>query len=270
MKYKLICCDFDGTLCGNDGKIPQKNIDAIRDYVGRGGKFVFLTGRMPHCMDKWVRLIGTQSQPLSVAGFHGGLAVDSRGEEVVKAAICPEISEKIIASAEEQGLYVHTYDGRFVVLAKNNFISENYCETCGIESREVGRLSEYVGDNKLGCYKIVMVVDPRVQKEVFGKFEAANYPGVKFVTSSEYFIEAVPEAGGKGNALIKIAEYYGIPLSDTIAIGDQNNDIGMIKNAGLGCCVGNALEEVQKISDYVADTNDNAGVAEIIEKFTEV
>ena len=116
----------------------------------------------------------------------------------------------------------------------------------------------------------MVVPDEKIQKTALESLKAKNFPGVQFVTSSDTYIEAVPLSGGKENGIRRIAEYYGIPLENTIAAGDHLNDVGMIKAAGLGCAVKNACEAAKNAADYIcaADNNHDA-VKEIIEKFTE-
>ena len=105
-------------------------------------------------------------------------------------------------------------------------------------------------------------------KEYAEELRAMNLPGVAIVRSHDYFVEAVPTGGGKGNAIVKIAEYYGVDLSEVIAVGDQENDISMVVKAGLGCCVANAIDELKAVSDFVANDCDNDAIAQIIETFT--
>lgn len=269
MKYGLIFCDFDGTLLRDDLTVSEPSICAIKNYVRRGGKFVINTGRMPKSMRKWPAILGTDQLPVSVCGFQGGLAMDKDGNRIVENTIGYLESYEIIKKAEEMGLYVHTYETDNVLIEKSHPISRYYCEICDITEREVGKLSNYVLENKHNCYKIMMVVEPEQMNKMLDFFGSLNFNDVNFVSSSSTYLEAVPNSGGKGNALVAIADYYGIPVDQTIAIGDQRNDIGMIKAAGLGCAVANALEEVKKVSNYVSASNDNDGVREIIEKFTE-
>lgn len=269
MKYKLICSDFDGTLLRDDFTVSERDIQSVRDYRKRGGTFVLLTGRMTKNMDVWAKKLGTLDQPMYVCGFNGGLAIDNGGNEVFSETIDFRIAEKIIREAESRGFHVHTYEKDNVLVNKINFIIEEYMRTCNITAREVGLLSEFVEKNSFNCLKIAIVVAPEKMRQTLSEFIGMNFEGVEFVTSSGYCIEAVPASGGKGNALKKIADYYKIPVSDVIAVGDHRNDAGMIREAGLGCCVANAVEELKSVADYVSVSNNENAISDIIEKFTE-
>ena len=80
-------------------------------------------------------------------------------------------------------------------------------------------------------------------------------------------VEIITKGINKGLAISWLCDRYGIPIEDTIAIGDSENDIAMIKTAGLGVAMGNAMPLVKQSADYIADTNDNDGVAKVIYEF---
>ena len=85
--------------------------------------------------------------------------------------------------------------------------------------------------------------------------------------SASVLVEISPRSDDKGEALKFIANYFGIDISSTVAIGDNLNDLSMIKAAGIGVAVGNATKELKDAADYVSVTNDEGAVAKIIEKF---
>ena len=101
MKYKMIVCDFDGTLCCRDNTLSEKNVQAVRDYLARGGIFVINSGRMNKSVRKYEKQLGIDVLPLSIAGFQGGYIVDNSGKTVVKEAIDCQTSIKIIEHAEK-------------------------------------------------------------------------------------------------------------------------------------------------------------------------
>ena len=71
----------------------------------------------------------------------------------------------------------------------------------------------------------------------------------------------------KGNAVRDLANMFNISREEIISIGDQQNDFEMIKFAGLGVAMGNAIDEIKNVADYITDTNDNNGVAKVINEF---
>jgi Cof subfamily protein (haloacid dehalogenase superfamily) len=91
--------------------------------------------------------------------------------------------------------------------------------------------------------------------------------GIVLSYAFEKNLEINAQEATKGNALEEIAKIYGIPLEQTMAIGDGVNDISMIERAGIGVVMGNALEGLQGHGDYVTLSNDEDGAAKAIEKF---
>ncbi len=88
------------------------------------------------------------------------------------------------------------------------------------------------------------------------------------VYSSNRYLEFNPHGVNKGAGLAALAELLGIDVAETIAIGDNTNDLAMIRAAGLGCAVANASDDAKAAADYVCSDDNNAGgVAEVIEKF---
>jgi len=268
MKYKMIISDFDGTLCCSDNTLSKKNVEAVKDYVSRGGIFVICSGRMNKSVEKYVRELGIENQAISVAGFQGGWVVDKFGKEIINTAIDSQTSKRIIEFSESKGLYVHTYDFNDTLIEKEHPIATEYQNLCGVTLKEVGRLSRFVEENEVKCPKILTVVASEDVHAFEEELKSMELPGVAIVRSHENFVEAVPMGGGKANALIKIAEYYGIDVSDVIAVGDQENDIQMVVTAGLGCCTGNAIDDLKRVSDFVANDCNHDAIAQIIEKFT--
>jgi hypothetical protein len=92
-------------------------------------------------------------------------------------------------------------------------------------------------------------------------------PSVNFHTSQPFFLEFVDVNASKAIALEKLGAYYGIQREEMIAIGDGFNDLSMIEYAGLGVAMENAPEEIKRIADYVTLSNENDGVAYVIEQF---
>src|SRR5947199_160668 len=87
------------------------------------------------------------------------------------------------------------------------------------------------------------------------------------VFSEDTFLEILPQGSSKGAALEFVAQHLGIPLSEIIAVGDNLNDLEMIRTAGLGVAMGNAPPELRTQAGYVTSTNDEGGLAEVIERF---
>ena len=118
----------------------------------------------------------------------------------------------------------------------------------------------------LPCIKLVGIGEAETLQEKRQKLENI-FAGKLYVTQSSFdLIEFLHPAVSKGNALKVIAENLGVASEDVVAIGDNHNDIGMLRFAGLGVAMGNASDEVKAAADYVTLSNAEEGVATVIEK----
>ena len=94
-----------------------------------------------------------------------------------------------------------------------------------------------------------------------------KYPEIYVVKSYKYFCEIANKKATKGNAIKFLANKFGYTEREVLAIGDQNNDIEMVKTAGIGVAMGNGTQEIKKIADYVTDSIQNDGFVQAINKF---
>lgn len=99
------------------------------------------------------------------------------------------------------------------------------------------------------------------------KDEINKLNSVDCFASGDHSLEINYKDVSKGNAIKSLLDKYNIKEEELVCIGDNENDISMIKLAGLGIAMGNAISEVKNIADYITDTNKRDGVAKAIEKF---
>lgn len=269
MKYDLIFSDYDGTLLGADGVVGERSAAAIRGYVRRGGNFVVCTGRMNDSIGADVRRrLGIENELIPVVGFQGAYIVDGRDNPLYADGLSPDNVIRIIRRAEELGLHVHTYDPDTVYIGRADEIMLKYNRVTGARFCEVGDLAAFVDAHRDKVYPKTMVVAAEGEGERAKKqFDCVDLPGVEHYMSSPTYIEFMSITAGKGNALRRVAAALGVPIGRTIAVGDNQNDISMIRAAGLGVAVGNALDCVKAVADYVTPVGDADPLAHIIEKF---
>jgi Cof subfamily protein (haloacid dehalogenase superfamily) len=268
MKYDLIFSDFDGTLARKENEISDRNATAIKEFVKRGGTFVVCTGRMAKSVLPIRKILGTENQLICEAGFHGAHVVDSNGVAVVERGISAEVTQKIIARAKAIGAHVHYYDFYNCFVQERNEIINEYERLTGTPITVVGDMQKHLSEHPdMLVPKIMIVVSPEKMAETKAWMDGEEYEGAESTTSTPIFLEYIPKGWGKGAALKAIAKELDIPLSRTIAIGDNMNDMTMVKTAGLGVAVGNGREELKAVADYVAVNHDEDAVAQVIEKF---
>lgn len=268
MKYKMIASDFDGTLLRSNLTVAQKSADAIKSYIARGGAFVVSTGRMAMSIDRWKSYLGISGQKIPVIGFNGSVVTDDNGNVVASTLMTADVALRIIKKAMELGVYCHFYDISNVYVREINDINYEYAVITDAPLKVVGRLDRYLEAHPdMLIPKVMLYIQPEQREELERIFDDMKLSSVKHMMSEENYFEFVSAKSGKETGMKMAAELLGIPLSGVIAIGDNQNDVGMIKEAGLGVAVANACAEARAAADYIAKCNDDDPIAEIIEKF---
>ncbi|MBE5808075.1 MAG: Cof-type HAD-IIB family hydrolase [Clostridiales bacterium] len=269
-RIRLIAMDMDGTLLAGDGRtIPRDNVLALRRAADRGIHLALATGRLPDDAGFFASDAGL---PMHILAINGSVRVDEPLGDVVSARFIPAASARAIARAIwECGL-------RFSISSVHEVAFSSMPEDIEAARRSQGTYLDRRGGRirlSLDGSRIEELLD-RVNKfsvisddaERLARLKAMILSGIRNadVTSSWYDnLEIIPEGVNKGSAVKELAASLGIRMSEVMAIGDQDNDIPMIAEAGLGVAVGNASPAARAAADHVVGTNDECGVAQAIE-----
>ena len=124
-----------------------------------------------------------------------------------------------------------------------------------------------ISKNKLCCQKIACLVPPELRKSLYLNLLEKFGSEFDVTCSAQVLVEVSPLNDNKGEALKFIASHYGVTMDSTVAVGDNLNDLPMIKQAGVGVAVGNAVRELKDAADIVTVSNNDGAVAKIIEKY---
>ena len=268
MKYKLIASDFDGTLANSHDFISPENIAAIADYIAAGGIFTVSTGRMHGSIMKKIGDLDLGTHGIPIISYQGALVTDSvTGEHIYIRPMDKKLVAEIARYCEERDIYFHTYSADKIFLSEMSELAEIYCRKVHVEefARVVGKLSDFAERTDEQLVKgLIMDKDPKKLEKICADINGYFDGRVVFSSSASMLVECVDNAAGKGNALLHVAEKLGIKQSETVAIGDAMNDVSMIKAAGIGCAVANASPLLKRQADFIAKSNDEHAVAQII------
>lgn len=264
---KLIVSDFDGTLLNSKNEITQCVKNAINEYVDCGGIFAVCTGRMLKSILPRVKDLGLKGL---VVAYQGSVIADIQSGRIIrKNSISSENVAAVCGYAERFGFTCNTYSEE--ILYSSTLPSdglETYEKVTGVKAVNVNiPMSEFIIQKNLACHKITFLVDPIKREYLYGLLKKEFDEKFDVTCSAAILVEISPKGDNKGVALKFIADYYNIDMDSTVAIGDNLNDLPMIKAASVGVAVGNAVEELKREADYVSVSNDENAVAKIIEKF---
>ena len=268
LNKRLIVSDCDGTLLTSTHIIPDEVRAAIYNYVAAGGVFAVCTGRMIKSILPWVRNLGLKGL---VAGYQGTVIAEIESGKILKKGFLKfDEAAEICRFIEAQKQFINTYSDEvlYTDIPKDNPYIKRYEDITGVDAVKVGKsMSEYVFENKLDCQKITSIVAPSDREWLYTTLLKEYGARFDVTCSASSLVEVSPLGDNKGAALEFLAKHFGIDIKDSVAIGDNLNDLSMIKIAGTGIAVGNAVQALKDAADYVSVTNDEGAVAEVIEKF---
>ncbi len=268
INYGLIVSDFDGTLIDDNQNVPPHVKEAIDEYVSAGGIFAVITGRMPCCILPQVRELGLKGL---VIAYQGTVIADIESGEIIKTGgMGYEETAEICRNIEELGFPINVYssDDMYTDIPLDNEYLKRYEQIVRVKAKGVeGKISDFVLQNRLNCQKVACLVKKEDRNRLYSALLERLGDRFDITCSAPVLVEVSPLSDNKGEALKFLAKHYGIPIEKTVACGDNLNDLSMIKAAGIGCAVGNGEEELKSAADFVAVTNNEGAVAQIIKKF---
>jgi hypothetical protein len=271
---KLIALDLDGTLLDSDKKLSDENAAALARAAEAGIEIVPATGRFYLGMPQVIRELPYVRYVISV---NGAQVYDVARQETVCACEMPW--ERAVAVMERLDKIDVIYDcyqdgwGRMSQEFYNN--AEQYA--ANIHSLKMIRelrtpvpeLKEYLREQARGVQKIqVFFRDMELRAKTL-KALPEEFPDLVVTTSIVNNIELNSREATKCSGLIKLAKRLGISPGETMAFGDDTNDITMLEAAGIGVAMGNADEAVMQAADYITDDCDDNGVAHALRHFLE-
>lgn len=268
MKYKLLVCDFDGTLYTDDFKVAQETIDAVEEFKAAGGKFVIATGRLYQAVKPFAELFKLTDEIIT---YQGSGVFDLKTDSLlmsqeIKRDLVVSVYKYLYEKYSEITSPMLFYDDKCIVEEQNEF-NLYFASIVKVPLVCVGkRLDDYVAENNLNVRKILSLTNNDYIRDVIADLINKFGKDLNINQSSKGLLECVNNKASKGNAVRWIAEKYNISRDEICAIGDAENDNSMIEFAGFGVAMGNAMEVTKKVADYVCETNNNNGVAKVIKE----
>lgn len=251
--YKYIFCDLDGTLFDDDKNISQENVGAISRAENLGVSFIPCTGRLPYCLIDYIKPL----KPSDYVSTNGSIVVHD-GDFIQNITMAKEDALKVINYAEEYNLSTRVFTKDYLYIVNNTDAMWSYQkqkEVDWLELHEILKEKEVV--------KIVFILDKGYTK--VAKDIANMNLNIEISYSSDIFLEINAIGIDKGKGIKKYCDALNININEVIGIGDNGNDIPMLKTVGFPCCPNNAIDEVKQICKYVSPyTNNQSAIADII------
>ena len=267
MAIRLIALDIDGTLFNSKLQITDETVCALTKAAQHGIHIVLSTGRpAPECKDILEKLPCIDF----INGCTGAQVVDVKARKTIAGRYIPRAEAKrLLEKIRELDLMVCAFDP---VTGQCHDDAETLKYCISVSSPEIAKhlTKNHVGVESLDDYldsldKIIKFYMPcfsvDVIEEVKRRMEGEPYTVLQCGPSD---VEICPADTDKGTGLAELAQSLGITADEVMAIGDSENDVSMLRYAGLPVSMGNGSDEVKALAKYITDDNDHDGVAKAV------
>lgn len=264
LEYRLMAVDVDGTLLDSNDRISDRTKRAINRAIDKGLIFTISSGRPVQGVQPIISELGLKGDMPFIC-YNGAMVVMGKsGEILYEQSLSAQNAKKIYMLGQSYGTTVMIWTGNSLYVNRLDERAYKY----GMQAYAIPRLAENTdellanGATKLLWYDEIEIINKYQQeaRDIFGD-------EINIHTSKPFFLEFVDSGASKAIAMQKLGDHFGIARGQMIAVGDGLNDISMIEYAGLGVAMGNSDPEVIEKADFVTLSNDDDGVAYVIEKY---
>lgn len=267
--YKLIACDLDETLLNDDTTVCQRNIDAIARASKMGVKFVPATGRGYNAIKPTLKELNLFDQSNEyVISFNGGCITENKNNKILHfEGLAFSKAEELFQLGRQFDVCIHIYTKEKVYLYHANKDEVDYIK----KRHPYEIIDDWTNLDALNGQDIPKALfgktDMTYLKNLVAKIKDATRD-LDISYSSNRYLEFNHAGVNKGAGLLWLANQLGIKPEETMALGDNLNDLTMIKAAGLGVGMQNTIHEMKDQCDFITTADNNTGgVAEAIERF---
>lgn len=281
---QLIASDMDGTLLDNNMVISPRNAAAIKQAQREGVPFVVSSGR---AYSEIKPLLEAAQINCPMITMNGGRMFDEEGREIFAAPLPRMLADQLITRFHQAGLYIEVITEKGVFSDDKTQRIQNFAElltrihpglpfkeavirsSARLELLNINYIDDYqelLDNPHTTFFKVVAFssAGPTVLAPLKQELLAAH-DNIAITSSAASNIEVNHINAQKGIAVSKCADMLNIPLDNVMAIGDNNNDVSMLKVAGISYAMQNGSAEVKHLARYIAAPNDQDGVGKAIE-----
>lgn len=264
--YKLIALDMDGTLLKNDKTISQKTIDTIKKATKNGIHVVLCTGRPLNGIKKYLTDLDLFDNKNYVICLNGALIQDTKNNIISSFNLTHKDFNLLCDLSDKLNVHMQAISPNFDI-THNKDVSEYTINHSLLNGMELKIIDKYCLPDDVIINKVMFIDDKDIIDKVISELPAWVHEKFTVVRSSDVFLEILSKKANKGLAVSLLAKHLGLNQYELICVGDAENDMTMIEFAGLGVAMENAFPEVKQIANFITSSNEEDGVAKVIEEF---
>lgn len=264
--YKIIALDMDGTLLNEKKEITPKTKEALQKAKDKGIKIVLASGRPIEGLYKYLHELDLVQDGQYVLSYNGCLVQETKSKKIIcEMGLKGSDLSYTYEIAKKLNVNIHAFSAtRGLITPKMNTYTKYEADVNGIEASVV---SFEDLDPSEDIIKIMFIDEPEILEEAIKKIPKELYEKYTVVRSAPFFLEVINKESNKGVGLKALADSLGVKEEEVIACGDANNDLEMLEYAGLGVAMENATDDVKEIANYQTKSNNEDGIAEVVNKF---
>ncbi len=265
LPYKMIVLDLDDTLLNDEHTLSKRNKEALMAAQELGVKVVLASGRPTFGMVSIAKDLQLDQYGSYILSFNGSKIINAKtNEEMFNSSISSEMAHRLYDLSRREGVAILSYKDESIIIEEPNEYADIEATITGLPMQIVDQFKATITEPVV---KAMMLAHPDVLVDVEQTLVKEVGEEVSVFRSKPFFLEFTALNVTKGTSLHQLTQKLGIKAEEVIAIGDSYNDITMIEFAGLGVAMGNAPDAIKDIANHVTDTNNNDGVAQVVEDF---
>lgn len=260
--YKLLAIDIDDTLLNDDMQITEPTRKALEQAIQQGVTVTLATGRMYASAKQIAKQLELD---VPIITYQGALVKTLiEGQVIYERTVPSAAAAQVFQFCEQRGLHLQVYTDDILYAKQENEKVKAYASLTNVPYTIEPNFETLI-DRPFA--KMLIYDEPEVLDELIPELRSLLGDQAHITKSKPNFLEVMHPEGTKGHALHALARHYRCDISETIGVGDSWNDQELIRMAGLGVAMGNAIDSLKQIADYVTRTNNEDGVKHVIDKF---
>ena len=265
-KYKLLVLDLDGTLTNSKKEITAHTLDTLTRAQEQGLKIVLASGRPTYGVAPLANKLQLDKYEGYILSYNGGEIIDWKTKEMMyKNLLDPTVLPYLYKCAKDNDFAIVTYENEFVLTEKPD--DEYVLKEALLNVMTIKKVDNFLDAVKHPVAKCLIVGEPERLAILEKEMQETLKDKMGVFRSEPYFLELVPKGIDKARSLEVLLKEIGMTKDEMMAVGDGFNDLSMIRYAGMGVAMANAQTVVRDSADFITLSNDEDGVAHVVEKF---
>ncbi|PDO10520.1 MAG: hydrolase [Candidatus Reconcilbacillus cellulovorans] len=257
----MLVVDLDDTLLTDDRTVTDATRAALAEAAARGVVVTLATGRMYASAR---RIAESLRLDVPIITYQGALVKTLDGRVLYERTVPRDVAERFWQYCKQNRLHLHVYHDDTLYVPEDNDKSREYAALSEVPFVVEPNLGRLIG---LPLPKMLVVDDPERLDRIMPELRDMFGDRAHITKSKPHYLEVLHPEATKGHAIRFLAAHFGCDMKEVIAVGDSWNDRDMIEAAGLGVAMGNAVEPLKAVADFITATNNEDGVRLVVERF---